>query len=216
MLERLTSSDASSVQTIRRKRRPFLFVALCSARLKPHRQLTGDEVVAARRAINLLGITTAEAEPRRWPGTSGQVLPRPDDRRRARSWQKCSSGGELSTFCSLPSAAARDRGAHRKPWTYRPGPSWYDGAQDRHLPVAVLRQISIGNRYECRGRHPQRRCPCWVRPNRRLHRCPSTGLVLLHELTSCTLRRRARTACIRVAAPSRSPSPALPPGRLLT
>jgi hypothetical protein len=37
----------------------------------------------------------------------------------ARSWQKCSSGGELSTFCSLPFAAARDRGAHRQPWTYR-------------------------------------------------------------------------------------------------
>src|SRR5260370_42603534 len=42
-------------------------------------------------------------------------------------------------------------GAHGGPWRYRSGPSWLGGRHLRHLTTVVPRQISIDNRYGCRG-----------------------------------------------------------------
>src|SRR5260370_2345678 len=42
-------------------------------------------------------------------------------------------------------------GAHGGPWRYRSGPSWQGGRHLRHLTTVVPRQISIDNRYGCRG-----------------------------------------------------------------
>jgi hypothetical protein len=92
-------------------------------------------------------------------------------------------------------------------------PSLLVGSASRHFKNTNSLQSQGASlmRADCLALERQARASCRrevghgsLRPNRSLHRCPSIGPVLLHELTFCALRGRPLVFRVTSACPSQT------------